>query len=74
MIVVAQVINLLFMICFGNKEDESIFSSGTLEKVVKIAIVAICILIVAIPEGMALAVSIAMALSITKLKDDQILV
>ena len=31
-------------------------------------------LIVAIPEGLPLAVSIAMALSINKLKDDQILI
>jgi len=47
-----------------------VFSASTLEKVVKIGIIAICILIVAIPEGMALAVSIAMALSITQLKND----
>jgi len=39
-----------------------------------IFIVAICILIVAIPEGMPLAVSLAMALSIDKLKEDSILI
>jgi magnesium-transporting ATPase (P-type) len=36
----------------------------------KIAITAVVILIVSIPEGLPLAVSIAMALSISKLKDD----
>jgi len=41
---------------------------------VHIFIVALCILIVAIPEGMPLAVSLAMALSIDKLKDDSILI
>jgi P-type E1-E2 ATPase len=40
----------------------------------KIAIFAVVLLIVAIPEGLPLAVSIAMALSINKLKEDQILV
>lgn len=37
-------------------------------------IVAVCVLIVCIPEGMPLAVSLAMALSIDKLKDDSILI
>ena len=37
-------------------------------------IIAVCILIVAIPEGMPLAISLAMALSIDKLKDDSILI
>jgi len=41
---------------------------------VKIVILALCIMIVAIPEGLPLAVSIAMALSINKLKQDQILI
>jgi magnesium-transporting ATPase (P-type) len=64
MIVIAQLVNLFMMICLGNNKD-SVVSAATLERCVKIGIIAICILIVAIPEGMALAVSIAMALSIT---------
>lgn len=39
---------------------------------IEIAIIAICILIVAIPEGLPLAVSVAMALSIQKMKKDKI--
>ena len=43
-------------------------------RTIRIAIIAICILIVAIPEGLDLAISIAMALSITKMKQDKILI
>jgi P-type E1-E2 ATPase len=43
-------------------------------KIGKIAIVAVVIMIVAIPEGLPLAVSIAMALSINSLKKDSILI
>ena len=54
--------------------DREILSSNTLLGCAKIAILAVCILIVAIPEGLPLAVSIAMALSITKLKNEEILI
>lgn len=43
-------------------------------RLLRIGIIAICILIVAIPEGLPLAVSVAMALSITKMKNDKILI
>ena len=43
-------------------------------ELLKSGIIAICILIVAIPEGLPLAVSVAMALSITKMKNDKILI
>ena len=49
-------------------------SNDTILRLSKIVIIAVCMLIVAIPEGLPLAVSIAMALSINKLKDDQILI
>lgn len=45
-----------------------------LKEGVKVAIIGICILIVAIPEGLPVAVSIAMALSSSKLKADNILI
>jgi len=51
-----------------------LFSNDTLLEFGKIAIVAVVILIVSIPEGLPLAVSIAMALSINKLKKDNILI
>lgn len=52
----------------------NLFSNGTLQEIAKIGIIAIVILMVAIPEGLPLAVSIAMALSINSLKKDKILI
>jgi Ca2+ transporting ATPase len=43
-------------------------------RTLRITIIALCILIVAIPEGLPLAVSVAMALSISKMKKDKILI
>jgi magnesium-transporting ATPase (P-type) len=40
----------------------------------RIAIIGVCILIVSIPEGLPLAVSVAMALSINRLKNNNILI
>ena len=54
--------------------ERSLLSSETLIIASKIAITCVCLLIVAIPEGMPLAVSIAMALSVTRLKNDNILI
>jgi len=50
------------------------FSSETLLEMGKVIITAIVLLIVAIPEGLPLAVSIAMAMSIGQLKNDSILI
>lgn len=65
-------IYLVFRIAFAS--TLSVLSVSTLLSLAKIVIVAACILIVAIPEGLPLAVSIAMALSVNKLKDDNILI
>ena len=63
--------HLLFLTCYITfSEKQSLFSNETLLKVGKIAIIAVVLLIVAIPEGLPLAVSIAMALSINSLKKD----
>jgi magnesium-transporting ATPase (P-type) len=43
--------------------DKSFFSIDILKAALKVAIIGICIIIVAIPEGLPVAVSIAMALS-----------
>jgi P-type E1-E2 ATPase len=55
-------------------EKLSLLSNESLLKINKIAIVAVVVMIVAIPEGLPLAVSIAMALSINSLKKDNILI
>jgi len=57
--------------------DESkpgLWSNPTLLKIIRVCILSICILIVAIPEGMPLAISLAMALSIQSLKKSNILI
>ena len=72
LIVITQTLFLIFEMVF--RGDRELFSSTTLMGIAKIAILAVCILIVAIPEGLPLAVSIAMALSISKLKNEEILI
>lgn len=54
--------------------DQSFFSNKFLLYILKVGIVAVVLMIVAIPEGLPLAVSIAMALSISRLKSDEILI
>ena len=82
-IVIAMVINMIIVIAAAKPGDDSpdsgenrsdLLSGDTMLKVVEILIIAVCILIVAIPEGMPLAVSLAMALSIDRLKADSILI
>jgi Ca2+ transporting ATPase len=54
--------------------NEEFFSNSSLLKLGKIAITAVVILIVSIPEGLPLAIKIAMALSVDRLKEDGILI
>lgn len=54
--------------------EKEFWSNRTLLEVGKIVITALVLLIVAIPEGLPLAVSIAMALSINYMKEDMILI
>jgi P-type E1-E2 ATPase len=54
--------------------DKTLFSNDFLLAILKIGITAVVLMIVAIPEGLPLAVSIAMALSISRLKKDEILI
>jgi len=63
---------VILSIAFGS--EAYLFSNDTLLKLSKIVIIAVVILIVSIPEGLPLAISIAMALSINNLKADQILI
>lgn len=51
-----------------------LLSNDLLLQFVKIIITAVVLLIVSIPEGLPLAVSIALALSVSELKKDQILI
>lgn len=72
LIIVVLSLYMVVRIMFNSSEE--LISVQTLLNLAKIVIIACCILIVAIPEGLPLAVSIAMALSINKLKNDEILI
>ena len=67
---ISVITQLLFLFGVIITTDQVLFSNDTLLKVGKVAIIAVVIMIVAIPEGLPLAVSIAMALSINSLKKD----
>jgi P-type E1-E2 ATPase len=54
--------------------DKELFGALFLADAAKVAILALSILIVAIPEGLPLCVSIAMALSVNTLKKENILI
>jgi len=69
--VITHTLFLVGLLVFDSRE---LFSNDTLLEFGKIAITAVVILIVSIPEGLPLTVSIAMALSINSLKEDNILI
>ena len=56
------------------RSDKELFSNATLLETVRNIILVLCLLIVAIPEGMPLAISIAMAMSVDNMKKDNILI
>ena len=70
--IAANIIFLMLFLLISQEHD--IFSNFTLLKLVKIGIISLVLLIVSIPEGLPMAVSIAMALSIDSLKRDEILI
>ena len=72
MCLISQLIYAAVLIFVTNEKE--IFSNDTILKIGRVFITAVVILIVAIPEGLPLAVSIAMALSIENLKKDKILI
>lgn len=69
---VTQFIRLSFAVFLD--EEREFLSNRTLLEISEIGITALVLLIVAIPEGLPLAVSIAMALSIDYMKGDNILI
>lgn len=71
---VSVLTHLVFLALFLLFDEQALFSNATVLKSTEILIIAIVILIVAIPEGLPLAVSLAMALSTDKLKNDSILI
>jgi len=66
--------HLIFLIIYIPSTDQTLFSDKTLLKCAQIGIIAIVILIVAIPEGLPLSISLAMSFSINRLKKEEILI
>jgi P-type E1-E2 ATPase len=54
--------------------EESLISMNTLNNLVKYLIISITIIVVAVPEGLPLAVTISLAFSVMKMKDENNLV
>ena len=64
------VTHLIFLVIYIPSVDEALCSDKTLMKCGQIGIIAIVILIVAIPEGLPLSISLAMSFSINRLKGE----
>lgn len=71
-VVIAKALFYLLIVVLS--EDLVLISNATLLEASKTAIIALALMIVAIPEGLPLAVSIAMSLSINNLKNEKILI
>lgn len=61
-------------ILFSSDEDDQLLSDDTLQKLLRSFTTAISIIIVSVPEGLPLAVSLAMAFSVDYMKKDNLLV
>jgi P-type E1-E2 ATPase len=74
-VLLSQTVLLLIKHIFASdKMHHSLISNGTFLDLTKFIIIALCILIVSIPEGLPQAISIAMALSVDKFRQNQILI
>jgi Ca2+-transporting ATPase len=69
--VILIVYNTLHALFSSEKE---LFSNETMMGNIRIVILVLCLMILAIPEGMPLAISIAMAMSVDTMKEDNILI
>ena len=66
--------SFLFQFIYILYTDANLISNETLLKFCHIGIIAVVIVIVAIPEGLALSVSIVMSFMVNKLKNEHILI
>lgn len=54
--------------------DTQLLSSDVLYKVINVVTICVTVIIVAVPEGLPMAISIAMAFSVTDMKEDQLMI
>ena len=69
--VIASIINL---VVYKLINGEGIFTLQTLNSLITFLIIGITVVVVAVPEGLPLAVTISLAYSVMKMKDEQNLV
>ena len=69
-IILSILIQVGFNFIYGLFKADGLFSEETLLRLAKIAISAIVLFIVIVPEGLGVAVQIALSLSINRLKKD----
>lgn len=60
----------LFVMCKIMFTDTSLLSTEALYRIVNVVTICVTVVIVAVPEGLPMAISIAMAFSITDMKQD----
>ena len=70
----ALVIYLVMKIMISSDPDDAILTDDTLQRLLRIFTTAITLIIVSVPEGLPLAVSLAMAFSVDYMKKDNLLV
>jgi P-type E1-E2 ATPase len=69
-IILSVVIQVAFLFIYGVVSTEGLFSNHTLMKLTKVAIFALVLYVVIVPEGLGVAVQIALSQSVHKLKKD----
>jgi magnesium-transporting ATPase (P-type) len=75
LVMIAFVISsLLWLLIYVLYTDANLLSNETMLKLIHIGIIGVVILIVAIPEGLPLSISLAMSFSVNKLKNENILI
>ena len=71
---ISMTIKLLYNVCISTDPEKTILSYYTLNEIVKYIIIAITVIVVAVPEGLPLAVTISLAFSVMKMKEQNNLV
>ncbi|KAL4486593.1 hypothetical protein ABPG73_003897 [Tetrahymena malaccensis] len=70
----AMLINLIISVVYSQDPEASLFTLDNLSQVVDFFIISVAIIVMAIPEGLPLAVTISLAFAVGKMKDENNLV
>ncbi|EAR95699.2 calcium-translocating P-type ATPase, PMCA-type protein (macronuclear) [Tetrahymena thermophila SB210] len=70
----AMLVNLIISVIYSEDPEASLFTLDNLSQVVDFFIISVAIIVMAIPEGLPLAVTISLAFAVGKMKDENNLV